>query len=394
MIINFNKKIIFSIIIFLFIGISFRVNCLSEEMNAELTSNNFSHMVFVGIATAQNCKPCDTWNENIYDFYISGEYDFEYVEMIEFDHNGQILNQKANDWSNSFDVGSYPTSIFDRNFQRIIGNNPEELTESIEICGDRLVNEISATMNLYWLEDGKIQIDIMIENNEEIGYNGHIRAFITEIISRYDTYYGNPYHFGFLDYAYDKSISINPGATYSESVVWDGNEHEDEHGDHFGDIYPENIQVSLVIYNNEDGYLDETVNARVNGNNPPDAPVILGETNGKTNKEYEYRFVTTDFNNNKIFYFIDWDDGNVEDWIGPFESGEELIKNHTWTEDGTYNIKAKAKDTNGEESPWTILEIKMPFVKESAYFLIIKLLEDMKGVIPILKQIIWSIINL
>jgi hypothetical protein len=131
-----------------------------------------------------------------------------------------------------------------------------------------------------WLGDATIQVDITIENNENTQYNGHIRACITEIISRYDTYYGNPYHFGFLDYAFNKDISISPGGIYTDSRIWNGNNHQDNNGDDFGDIESDNIQVTMGILNNDDGYCDESVMGRIGENNPPNQPSNPSPPNG------------------------------------------------------------------------------------------------------------------
>jgi hypothetical protein len=374
---------------------SYLIDIFNRDMVSDYTSSNYySHTVFVGVGTSQNCKPCDDWNENIYNLYSSGEFDFEYVEMIEFDHDGKVLNEKANEWSESFDIDSYPTSLFDRDYERIIGNHPEDLAENIDICGNRLVNDISANMDLFWLDEGKIQVDINIQNNEQTEYFGHIRAFITEILSRYDTYYGNPYHFGFLDYAYDTNIDIASGDSYSDSVIWDGNEHEDEHGNNFGDIDPDNIQVTLLIFNTIDGYTDETITARVSGNNAPDIPTISGQTNGKANEEYEYKIISNDYNNNDIFFYIDWGDGEVEEWIGPYESGEELYISHLWEDEGTYLIKVKAKDTQDAESLWGTLEVSMPKNKKLNHFPLIQFLSSLSNNIPFIKKLISFIFSL
>jgi hypothetical protein len=86
---------------------------------------------------------------------------------------------------------------------------------------------------------------------------------------------------------------------------------------------------------------------------PPDAPIINGTKYGKPDINYEYTFVSTDPNEYSLYYYIDWDDGEVEEWIGPFDSGEVVTINHTWADYGTYMIKAKAKDRFDIESDWS-----------------------------------------
>ncbi len=334
---------------------------MSTKNFGEMTPNqNYSHTVFVGIGTSQNCEPCDPWNQHIHEAYVSGEYDFEYVEMIEFDHEGKVLNQKAQEWAESYGIGGYPTSISDGDYQRIIGNYPGKLPDVLDECGSREVVDITANITLSWLGNATIQVNITIQNNESIQYNGHIRAFITEIVSRYDTFGGDPYHFGFLDYAFDKDIFIDAGEEYVNSAVWNGNEHEDKHGNDFGDITKNNTQVTLVIYNSDDGYVDETVIDRI-ANSPPNMPTIDGPTSGNPGTSYDYDFTATDPDLDDIEeYIVNWGDGNEETITGPFASGSSGTASHTWTEEWDYIITAKAKDINGLVGPEGTLEVSIP----------------------------------
>ena len=254
------------------------------KMIDEILSNSeYLHTVFVEVGTSQNCQKCDPWGQSIYEAYNSGDYDFEYVEMIEFDHNGKILNDEANAWANNYSIGAYPTSIFDGDYERIVGNYPSSLPGSLDSCGSRDVADITAVMTVFWLGDATIKVEITIKNNEQTKYDGHIRACITEIVSRYDTYEGNPYHFGFLDYAFNKGVAINAGDTYTDSMTWNGNEHQDNHGDDFGDIEADNIQVTMGILNSNNGFVDETVMARITPNNPPNPPSNPSPSDGAVN---------------------------------------------------------------------------------------------------------------
>jgi len=95
-------------------------------------------------------------------------------------------------------------------------------------------------------------------------------------------------------------------------------------------------------------------------NEPPDKPIITGRIIGITNKEYEYKFVSTDIEENDIEYCIDWGDNTSEVCIGPYPSGVEASAKHTWSEKGSYIIKAKARDIYGYESDWATLTVSMP----------------------------------
>jgi outer membrane protein assembly factor BamB len=96
----------------------------------------------------------------------------------------------------------------------------------------------------------------------------------------------------------------------------------------------------------------------------PTAPEIYGEVNGKTGRTYDYTFKTIDPTDDTVYYYIDWGYGGIEDWIGPYTSGETITINHSWAKKGTYTIKARAKDIDNNWGPWGELEVTMPKNKE------------------------------
>jgi len=112
------------------------------------------------------------------------------------------------------------------------------------------------------------------------------------------------------------------------------------------------LQIDVSITNNE-----EIINTA------PDTPSIDGPTNGNINEEQEYTIVTTDPEGNEVYYWVEFcADCQDAVWSGPFESGEEFIIAHTWEAEGTYTVRAKAKDSQGIESDWGTLEVTMPRV--------------------------------
>jgi hypothetical protein len=85
-------------------------------------------------------------------------------------------------------------------------------------------------------------------------------------------------------------------------------------------------------------------------NQPPGAPTITGETNGKVGVEYEYTFSSEDQNEDGVMYHIDWDDGNF-DTTGVNPSGVDVKVKHSWNNKGTYTIRAFAEDEHGLIGP-------------------------------------------
>jgi outer membrane protein assembly factor BamB len=106
---------------------------------------------------------------------------------------------------------------------------------------------------------------------------------------------------------------------------------------------------------------------------PPNLPTIEGATSWKVDEAYQCTLNTTDPEGHDIFYKIDWGDGEVKDWRGPYESGESVSPWHTYIDKGTYTIRAKAKDEYGLESDWSTLEVTMP--KSKTFSLLGRLIE-------------------
>jgi hypothetical protein len=104
----------------------------------------------------------------------------------------------------------------------------------------------------------------------------------------------------------------------------------------------------------------DSLTVTITDNNPPTAPDVQGPTSGKPGLEYLYNLVSTDPENQEIYYLFDWGDGTTSDWFGPYDSGESAHTTHSWAEAGTYAVKAKAKDTMGGESDWTTISVTMP----------------------------------
>ena len=143
----------------------------------------------------------------------------------------------------------------------------------------------------------------------------------------------------------------------------------------------------------EDGtvYIGSWGGLRAFGNfdpNAPDAPTISGRISGKAGKDYKYKFTTIDPNGDDVYYYIEWGDGAVENWIGPYGSGEKITLNHTWTEKGTYTIRARAQDTDNLLGPWGELEVTMPMNQQTQNWWFLQFLQNHPRMFPVLRQLL------
>lgn len=96
-------------------------------------------------------------------------------------------------------------------------------------------------------------------------------------------------------------------------------------------------------------------------NDAPNTPTITGPSSGKPGSIYRFTITATDPDiDDAIFGYLDWGDGTTTEWVGPYNSGETFIVTHSWSEKGTYIVKAKVKDEHGAESAWATMDVKMP----------------------------------
>ena len=97
-------------------------------------------------------------------------------------------------------------------------------------------------------------------------------------------------------------------------------------------------------------------------NNPPNIPERpTGRVSGKPGVTYLYSTKSTDPEGQQLCYQWDWGDGNVSDWLGPIISGQTTTVTHSWSQQGTYQVKVKCRDTFNDESDWSEpLSVTMP----------------------------------
>ena len=119
---------------------------------------------------------------------------------------------------------------------------------------------------------------------------------------------------------------------------------------------------------------------------------ISGTTSPNIGVEYRYLFTALDPNEDDVYYYIDWGDGNIDEWIGPYASGEDVIFSHMWDESGSYSITAKVRNTNGYESDIVTLDLTAytSKVMNRSLFLhfLQNLLQQHPHLFPILRQLL------
>jgi len=80
----------------------------------------------------------------------------------------------------------------------------------------------------------------------------------------------------------------------------------------------------------------------------PAAPV--GETSGGLDTDYEYKIYTIDTGSSWMF---DWGDGTYSDWITVDGSNTFISQQHSWSNEGVYEVRVKYRSIYLDESPWS-----------------------------------------
>jgi parallel beta-helix repeat protein len=89
------------------------------------------------------------------------------------------------------------------------------------------------------------------------------------------------------------------------------------------------------------------------GNHLPTAPQINGPSQGGGGIPFNFTAITFDPEGDQIYYKWDWGNGNITEWLGPFNSGIPITASYMWEVYGNYSVRVKAKDIGGGESNWS-----------------------------------------
>ena len=240
---------------------------IKPNPTAELPAEDFTHAVFGEEFTATWCVYCPSAAENLMKIYDDVPDEPYYHDNFFFVALITDVNDKADQRMDDYpDVTGYPTVIFDGNDEKVSGGQSDtsNYEQAIDTCGERDDTDISLGIEMNHLGADQLDVSVTMTWNEDAAlgdptFNGFVRAYIVEKVSRYNNYDGDPYHFGFLDYAFEENVELEPHEEKELNTIWIGGEHEDKNGNDFSDIEYDNINIFVAFFNDESTSADKYV---------------------------------------------------------------------------------------------------------------------------------------
>lgn len=87
---------------------------------------------------------------------------------------------------------------------------------------------------------------------------------------------------------------------------------------------------------------------------PPTTPSSpSGPPSGMRDVSYSFTATTTDPDGDQVAFKFDWGDGTESGWTSFVNSGSSASMSHSWSSEGTYQVKVQAKDAYDAESGWS-----------------------------------------
>ena len=200
---------------------------------------NSTHTVMVELGAVSWCPHCPPASEKLYNIFTSGKYDFYYVTLV-YDKNPLATDRGK--WLNDVYI---PMLYVDGGYKVADNSQEDNFENAIAAAVDRPVHNVDIHVNAQWEGKDVIKVSVDVTNNGSTPYIGHLRAYVTEITSRWNDEAGLPFHYAFLDFAINNYVIVSPHKTTHVEATWDA-AHASK-GNDFSGIKQGNVMIVASI---------------------------------------------------------------------------------------------------------------------------------------------------
>jgi len=187
------------------------VNFTSITIVGEETENTKdAHNVFIELKAATNCPYCPYQEYALTE--LSGDYEFVLLACSSYygpvGYNDDVEDRIA---EINTETG-FPTSYYDGGYQEVVGGgtgSQSSMQNALNTCAARTVADIDLDLSVAWLGDAEMNIDLDVINTDSSTYQGHVKVYITEIVSRWDNNDNQPFEQALLSLQSNEDISVN-----------------------------------------------------------------------------------------------------------------------------------------------------------------------------------------
>ncbi|MCI0497431.1 MAG: hypothetical protein L0Z54_03955 [Thermoplasmata archaeon] len=324
------------------------------------------------------CPRCHAVNMDLRTIYYEDGPDFVFVTLVE--NKVDLADERMDDYApleHSFPLVQVDGVYRAREGQEDIDVYREDISDALA----RDVPAVRASVEVHWRGQATVEVKAMARMAEGGPRDVRIIAYIVEAESRYRDHKGRRYAFGMLDIPIDAVVTLTSTSWWTNVTVWNGAEHNDSKGDHFGDVDLSNLNVVMGVFLSESG--EPRVALASDIAVPPS--LRIGSLPGNVTGQYSisgrvWGNATRERAIRSVEYRIDggdWIEAEVGEATLSVEDGDRLVHpfdavwNSTEVENGTHDIEVRAIDSNGSSSRamWSVEISNDDFIPPTLRFL-------------------------
>jgi hypothetical protein len=197
--------------------------------------NNTIRHAFIEMGTKIVCSECPKISALLNEMYKSGNYPFYYVSL-------PMTDEHAIERLTEYNIYGYPTMYIDGGYSVLVGSSiqktdlEQKINDALSRPRPNISIDLQASKNK---ETNETTISLIIHNQEKTNYNGHLRVYLTEIVSTSGES-NTPQRFLFHRFLFNEAIELSANGEKQLSTT-----------NSLNGLDPENAMIVAAVFNAE-----------------------------------------------------------------------------------------------------------------------------------------------